>query len=1388
MHSERSSGGLLTRPEPPTSIAGRYTVIDQLGAGGMGAVYRVRDEATGALVALKQLLSASSGNTRRKLEALFEREYHTLARLEHPRIIEVYEYGLTDDGPFYTMELLDGGDLQQRSPLPWREVCQHLCDVASSLALLHAHRLVHRDITPRNIRLTSAGRAKLIDFGALGVFGPAVDVVGTPVCMAPEVLHRGTLDQRSDLFALGVVGYYALTGCHPYPARGLGDLPGFWAQTPLPPSQLSPQIPSELNALIMSMISPDPLSRPAHAAQVIDQLCAVAGLEVSDAELAADSYLASGRLVGRENEQQELASRCERALSGRGAALLLSGAAGSGKTRLLRETGLNAQLRGMLVLEADAQLTTGYFGLAVALAVDLLERGGDVARNAAQPYASLLAQLSPALHERLGDVALEQLPPNRAEQRARFQAALSGWFESVAQARSVLVLIDNLQASDESSAAFLTTLGLEMRKTQLFVLCAVREGDEVRAPQPVALLRMRSGQLELPPLDAAACHELVRSLFGDVAHCGRIAKLLHEKSAGNPQHCMELAQLLVRKQIVKYEGGTWLVPAFVASDELPDRLEDLFAAKLAALSPDAFALAESLCIHAKPVPIEQCLALADGLNEARAHAALDTLVSEQIVLCRDARYDFAQKRLRDSLLASLVDERARALHRHAARVLEASDDLRERMQRGWHLLRAGEERAGAELLASTSRAYLQMPSAREDSQDVIAGLRAALEIYERHGRSAHERAGLLFPLVLLVYYYPDNQLIQHYAPRALRLGLEITGLGFAQRVQARLGKERALALGMRWAERGFARERARSGLQLTLAQAIGTFSSLVPASLGAFAVCYDTQGAELVGELAEPLGLFPEGKLPALMYTWRQGQLFLVRGLEGDARQQLSHALTQLQQPAMREALGDAHWRTMRGGLMMLLGLLSCYHGSPETLAIADEMASTGVRVWALAADQIRLLHHVYRGESDRVLHYREQVERSALQGVPTWHTELFLPAAMLWGEVASGDTIAVRRIYQQLQRTAQRVPALRVHADCARAAYLSLRGDHDDALELYERILVELPVRRSIHWLPARGHYARALNRAGEHARAKQLLLETLEHVTDLDRGVRVLCFEARRQLVLAQAALGELEQASQALEALLREYEPDQNPMLLGLLHETRAQCALAAAERDAYVTHAEAAQVYFRRTHNPALIAHIQVLEQLALAVRSDGQPAFLALSGTARSNESGTRLRHVHTLAELSVAPDRARYALDLLIQETRAKGGCLYLLEGDDLQLTAASATHEPPQELERELLARIQQFRAELESLADESETRYSDSLRVPSVPVPRPKAALFVESIPPTAERAYRLAVLAARRAGQQTAIGGVILTFDPAANHQIDSRLLSAIAQAVDTEVRDV
>src|SRR5690349_4344221 len=193
-------------------VAGRYRVEKTLGKGGMGSVLQVFDESLASQLALKRPTRVATP----KEVALFEREYHALSGMRHPHIVEVYDYGTDAGGPFYTMELLVGGDLSHAAPLPWPEVCRILRDVASALALVHARRLLHRDLSARNVWRCPDGRIKLIDFGALAAFGTARDVAGTAPFIAPEALHGQVLDQRTDLYSLGALGYWLLSGRHAF--------------------------------------------------------------------------------------------------------------------------------------------------------------------------------------------------------------------------------------------------------------------------------------------------------------------------------------------------------------------------------------------------------------------------------------------------------------------------------------------------------------------------------------------------------------------------------------------------------------------------------------------------------------------------------------------------------------------------------------------------------------------------------------------------------------------------------------------------------------------------------------------------------------------------------------------------------------------------------------------------------------------------------------------------------------------------------------------------------------------------------------------------------------------------------------------------------------------
>jgi serine/threonine protein kinase len=220
------------------------------------------------------------------------------ARLTHPNTITIYDYGRTPDGVFYyAMELLDGASLQTivelDGPQPPPRVARVLSMVAAGLSEAHELGLVHRDIKPGNTFLCRQGGefdvAKVLDFGLVKVVEDGWDpgitrdgvISGTPLYLAPEALtHPDAVDARSDLYALGAVGYYLLTGEHVFTGT-IPEVCGHHLHTaPTPPSErLGRELPPELEALVMQCLAKDPSERPASAAETRDRLTAMDGVD-----------------------------------------------------------------------------------------------------------------------------------------------------------------------------------------------------------------------------------------------------------------------------------------------------------------------------------------------------------------------------------------------------------------------------------------------------------------------------------------------------------------------------------------------------------------------------------------------------------------------------------------------------------------------------------------------------------------------------------------------------------------------------------------------------------------------------------------------------------------------------------------------------------------------------------------------------------------------------------------------------------------------------------------------------------------------------------------------------------------------------------------------------
>jgi serine/threonine protein kinase/tetratricopeptide (TPR) repeat protein len=383
-------------------IGGRYELLERLGAGGMGEVYRSRDRLSDEIVALKRALQMpsalsdsaptqaggssnkaelteasatthlsavdpsastadldtatsdqgrqsddSSEKSRVALLALAS-EFRVLSSLRHPNIVSVLDYGFQASGlPFFTMQLITEPKTITRAArrLPLEGKLALLFQVMQALSYLHRHGVIHRDLKPSNVLVTD-GHVTVLDFGVSGL--PEHEVAGTAGFIAPEILAGKRPTAASDFYALGGVAYELLTGAPLVHGR-----PDFEQR----PDMQHLKALGALGEIVRTLLSPDPAQRGfSDANQIIAAFAAAAGCEVpAESSAHRESYLKAAPLVGRKSELALLTTALDDAVRGRGSAWLVGGESGVGKSRLLDEVRSRAMVRGMVALTGRAE-------------------------------------------------------------------------------------------------------------------------------------------------------------------------------------------------------------------------------------------------------------------------------------------------------------------------------------------------------------------------------------------------------------------------------------------------------------------------------------------------------------------------------------------------------------------------------------------------------------------------------------------------------------------------------------------------------------------------------------------------------------------------------------------------------------------------------------------------------------------------------------------------------------------------------------------------------------------------------------------------------------------------------------------------------------------------
>jgi predicted ATPase len=691
-------------PEATPVVAG-YTILSVLSRGGMGVVYKARQDSLDRAVALKFLAAECARDP--VWLARFRREARTASALNHPHICTIYDTGECAGRPFLSMELVEGRTLETMigRPLAVEEVARLLGQAARALAAAHAAGVVHRDIKPANLMVRDDGFLKVLDFGLArrlpesGV-GPSRSTglstdpgtrVGTILYMSPEQARAESVDAATDIFSLGLVLYELATGQHPFQADSeIGVLNAIVVQTPVPPSRLNPEVPAPLEALILHMLTKNPRLRPS-AMEVETALAQLA--EKSSGEPGSPLVAPRSRpTVGRQQEWAALRRGFEEAVAGRGLLLCVTGEPGLGKTTLvesfLEELAASGRSWSLARGRCSERLAgaEAYLPFLDALASLLQGPGGASA-------AQVMKLLAPTWYVQLAPLAADDpslahtLAEAKTASQERRKRELGVFLQELSRQRPLVLFLDDIHWADPSSVDLLAYLGSKCAELHLLLVLTYRPSDLLRSQHPFGPVKLDlqgrgvCREIALPFLSRDDLVHYLSLAFAGHQFPDELAVVLHARTEGNPLFMVDLLRYLRDRGVIVQDQGCWALVRAVPDleRELPESVRGMIQRKVDQLStadrhllmaasvqgPEFDSAVVARVLGRETVDVEERLDVLD-----RVHVIV-RLVREQTFPDRTLtlRYGFVHVLYQNALYAALQPTRKAAWSAAAARAL-----------------------------------------------------------------------------------------------------------------------------------------------------------------------------------------------------------------------------------------------------------------------------------------------------------------------------------------------------------------------------------------------------------------------------------------------------------------------------------------------------------------------------------------------------------------------------------------------------------------------------------------------------------------------------------------------------------------------------------------------